>query len=46
MKIEDINAENIKELTQEELVDLKVDLEEMIDEIDNFLADYEDYNEE
>jgi len=38
-RIEDINVENIKELTPEELVDLKVTLEEMLDEIDNLLED-------
>lgn len=43
-KIEDINTENLEELTPEELVDLKVSLEEMIDEIDDFLENYRDYN--
>lgn len=38
-RIEDINVENIKELTPEELVDLKVTLEEMLDEIDNYLEE-------
>ena len=38
-RIEDINVEKIKELTPEELVDLKVTLEEMLDEIDNILED-------
>lgn len=43
-KIEDINTENLEELTPEELVDLKVSLEEMINEIDDFLENYRDYN--
>lgn len=43
-RIEDINSENLEELTPEELVDLKVSLEEMIDEIDDFLENYRDYN--
>lgn len=42
-RIEDINVENIKELTPEELVDLKVTLEEMLDEIDNLLEDNDQY---
>jgi len=45
-RIDDINEENIKDLTPEELVDLKMSLEDMIDEIDNFLENYEEYSEE
>ncbi len=37
--IEDINEESLKELTPEELVDLKVTLEEMLEDIDNFLEE-------
>ena len=37
--IENINEESLKELTPEELVDLKVTLEEMLEDIDNFLEE-------
>lgn len=45
-RIDEINEENLSELSPEEIIDLKVTLEEMLDEIDDFLENYEEYSEE
>lgn len=40
-RTEDINSEVLENMTQDELVELKVTLSEMIDEIDSFLEEYD-----
>ena len=42
LKNDDID--DLKDMTVEELVDLKVRLEEKIDELDDFLENYEAYS--
>ena len=39
------DKEKLQEMTAEELIDLKVRLEERIDEIDDYLENCEAYNE-
>ncbi len=43
---DDIENMDLEDLTVEELVDLKVRLEERIEEVEDYLENYEDYNED
>ncbi len=43
-EFENENIDDLQEMTVEDLVDLKVRLEERIDEINDYLENYEAYN--
>ena len=44
--MENIKSEDLQEMTAEELVDLKVRLEERIEEVEDYLENYEKYEED
>lgn len=44
--MENIESEDLQEMTAEDLVDLKVRLEERIEEVEDYLENYEKYTDD